>query len=443
MLRSRQRQLVFNFAGWGLAVALFGLPGWLLAQASPPAPDYRADFAFFWETVRDHYAYFDGRQTNWACVRSRYQPRVDTLHRRADFVRVLEQALAELYDHHASLGTNQPDSWRLVPTGTDLYAEWVGGQARVLAVRPGFGAARAGVQPGMVVTAVNGVPVAQAAQPLRPHCLRRDDPAARNFALNQLLAGRHHTPRQLTLATATGLRTVRPDEFANQLEAYPYAGRLTVARYGQLGYIRVNNSLGDDELIAAFDSALTTLAGTRGLVLDLRETPSGGNTTVARAIMGRFLTREQPYQRHELPAEERETGIRRRWLELVSPRPAPYRAPLVVLAGRWTGSMGEGLAVGLRTVRQAPVVGTALARLAGAVYSYRLPSTGIGFNIPAERLSLVGGQPRETYVPDVVVAPGGHPGGPTPDATLNRGLAMLKAASASRSTSHGRAAHSR
>lgn len=414
--------------GLGLGCGLVGvLAGPAAAQAPPLAPSaYRADFDFLWETVRDNYAYFDRKQTDWNLVRATYRPQTDTLRSRRAFIRLLEQVLGELYDNHAGLNTNRPDSRRLVPTASDLYAEWHQGQARVVAVRPGFGAAGVGVQPGQQLTALNGQPLAQAIQPFLPRCLRQADPAAYTFALNQALAGDHLTPRQLTLVTPHGTRTVLPDAAGSQLEHRPASRRLTVARYGRMGYLKINNSLGDNDLIAAFDSALLTLRDTRGLVLDLRETPSGGNTAVARAIMGRFITREQPYQKHVLPAEERETGIRRSWLELVSPRQPTYPAPLVVLAGRWTGSMGEGLTVGFATLGRATVVGTPMARLRGAVSDYTLPHSGITFDIPFQRLYLVNGQPREDYVPPIQLNPAAKaPAGPTPDATLNAGLALL------------------
>lgn len=417
-----------RLVGLGLGCGLVGgLAGPAMAQAPPLTPSaYQADFDFLWETVRDNYAYFDCKQTDWNLVRATYRPQTDTLHSRRAFIRLLEQVLGELYDHHAGLNTNRLDSRRLVPTGSDLYAEWNQSQARVVAVRPGFGAARVGVQPGQQVTALNGQSLAQALQPFLPRCLRQADPAAYTFALNQALAGDHLTPRQLTLTTSQGTHTVLPDVAGSQLEHPPAGRRLTTARYGRVGYVKINNSLGDNDLIAAFDSALWTLRDTHGLVLDLRETPSGGNTAVARAIMGRFITREQPYQKHVLPAEERETGIRRSWLELVSPRQPTYPAPLVVLAGRWTGSMGEGLTVGFAALGRAWVVGTPMARLRGAITRYTLPHSGITFTIPFERLYLVNGQPREDYVPPIQLNPASKTtAGPTPDATLNVGLALL------------------
>jgi C-terminal processing protease CtpA/Prc len=142
------------------------------------------------------------------------------------------------------------------------------------------------------------------------------------------------------------------------------------------------------------------------MIVDLRDTPGGGNTTVARAILGRFVARELPYQKHVLPSEARETGVARSWLELVTPRgPFQYQRPVAVLVNHWTGSMGEGLAIGFDATGSGIVVGTPMAGLLGATYHFELPHSRIGVNVPAERLFHVNGTPREQFVPSIRVDP--------------------------------------
>ncbi|RTQ49768.1 peptidase [Hymenobacter gummosus] len=389
----------------------------------PAAGPFREDAAFFWQTVHDDYAYFDQKQTDWDRVRARYLPQADTVRSRRALVRLLEQMLQELYDHHAALGTNRPDSPRLVPSGADVYAEWEGGRAVVRELRPGFGAERAGLRPGVEILSVGGVPVAQARQPYQPQCLRAPDAAADNYALNTLLAGRHDQERRWRIRSGGAETDVQPDQPRNLLENPPPRRRLDSRRLGRVGYIRINNCLFDHGLIPAFDSTLTALADTKGLVLDLRDTPSGGNTTVARALLGRFITQEQGYQRHELVNEQRQYGIRRFWLEMVAPRPAAYRRPVVVLAGRWTGSMGEGITTAFDGMKRATVVGSPLARLRGGIYSYRLPASGISFSIPVEKLYQLDGTPREQFEPKVTVKPAADP---AQDPALDKALQLLR-----------------
>ena len=163
--------------------------------------------------------------------------------------------------------------------------------------------------------------------------------------------------------------------------------------------IRLNNSLGDQGTIAAFDQAMGAIAARVPITIDLTDTPSGGNTSVARAMMGWFVRKPMPYQRHNQPAEERETGIARQWVEEVLPRAGKFHSgPVTVRVGRWTGSMGEGLAAGFAAIG-AQVCGTRMAGLKGAVYDFDLPKTGLRVKFPAERLYTVAGQPRELIEP--------------------------------------------
>ncbi|WP_287011748.1 hypothetical protein [Brevundimonas sp.] len=61
-----------------------------------------------------------------------------------------------------------------------------------------------------------------------------------------------------------------------------------------------------------------------------------------------------------------------------------------------TGSMGEGLAVGLDALG-ARVTGCPMAGLLGAIYDLPLERSGLTSKLPAERLSTVSGVPREAF----------------------------------------------
>ena len=80
--------------------------------------------------------------------------------------------------------------------------------------------------------------------------------------------------------------------------------------------------------IAAFDRAMARTKPGQPIVIDLTDTASGGNTTIARAILGWFVDKPTFYQVHNLPAEERRTGVARQWAEQVLPRARPARVLL-------------------------------------------------------------------------------------------------------------------
>ena len=405
-----------------LAAALLSIGAPAEAPPEPTPVQIREDFAAFVSGVKATYAYFDVKSTRWDDVAGLYEPDVRRARSRQDLIELLESAIAELYDDHAHLTVNTARSPKLVPSGTDIWAEWKGPAATVTDVRPESDAEQAGIRAGAVVLSIDGVPVADAVDRAIGRAVPKVDPSARNWALRRVLAGRHGETRRIGLDQAGQKRTIelpaRPGVSSNDP---PVTFRKLD---GEIGYVRFNDSLGGNATVREFDRALDALRETRGLLIDLRSTPSGGNSTVARGILGRFVTREAGYQKHVAPEEERDTGVKRSWIELVSPRgPFPYTGDVAVLVGRWTGSMGEGLAIGFDGVGRGTVIGGPMAQLLGATYRIELPNSKIGVSLPAERLYHVNGTPRESFRP-IAVAPGRDAG---EDDVLKAGLRAIRA----------------
>ncbi len=148
---------------------------------------------------------------------------------------------------------------------------------------------------------------------------------------------------------------------------------------------------------ATFDMALESVTATRGLILDLRDIPQGGSTEIAEPLLGKFISRRRGYQR-VIPL------MMAPYVKQVPPHGEwTYGAPMVVLVNRWTGSMAEGMAIGLDGMRRATIVGTRMAGLNGGVFNAELPNSRISFAYPGERLNHLNGTPRENFVPAVVV----------------------------------------
>lgn len=380
---------------------------------------FTQDFDHLWSRLRDNYAYFGKKETDWGLVREFYRPRVREVRTKREFVTLLERVLDELYDHHTHLKVNTGSSPRLVPTGSDVWAEWENGKAVITQLRKGFSAEQAGLKVGMEITAINGSPVEAAVNGRLGAALKRVTGAARSWALRSLLAGTRDTRRVIEAKDANGVRnTFRLDLPAHRtVDNYQGDPKVEwkILEEG-IGYIKIND-LGSDDTVAGFDAALEQIKTTRGLIIDLRATQSGGNTSVAEPIMGRLVERRTPYQRG---APVRGEG----WTREVSPRGEwTYKAPIVVLVGRWTASMGEGIAIGLDGMGRATVVGTRMAGLNGAVFDLQLPNTGIKLNYAAEKLFHVNGTPREDFVPPVAVR---LSRGRTDDAILAEGVTTLR-----------------
>jgi len=368
----------------------------------PSNTNFAQDFELAWRRIASTYAYFDLKATAWKDVPRLYADDLARVATKDEFIALLERVIDELYDPHAQLTVNTPTSPRLVPSGADLWAEWRGTAAVITQVRAGSDAERAGIKASDVVVSLNNARIADAVDARLGRSYAHSTATARDWALRAVLAGRHGERRILRLRQGQVERTAQlPGD--DQVAAAGPPVTSSEIRPG-IGYVRFNDSLGDSATVQAFDHALEALRGTRALIIDLRNTPSGGNTMVGRGVLGRFVSRDSPYQKHVLPSEERDTGIRRSWLELVSPRMGlTYRQPVAVLVDRWTGSMGEGIAIGFDATIGATIVGTPMAGLLGATDRIMLPGTGIGINVPMERLYHVGGTPREAFQPKVVV----------------------------------------
>lgn len=371
----------------------------LFVQASFCQNKYEQDFLELWNDYNDNYAYFENQGVDWNKVKEIYLPLAREVKDDTAFISFLEQVVQELHNGHVSLNRSLYSSNRIIPSGMDIYAEKQGNSFFIADIKPLSGAESCGLKAGMQVVKFNGKAINDELKRFLPKYTTAYDAGMYSYALNMLLAGTHDTPREITVV-----------ENGIEKKYYPDAQKLSksdkLLEYkmlpGNIGYIKINNSLGNNDLIAEFDKCIDGIMKAKSIILDLTDTPGGGNTTVARGIMGRFTDKPLPYQKHLI--NERQYGTIRTWIEYVSPRKTIYKGKLVVMAGHWTGSMGEGMAIGFDAMKRAKITGTKMASLLGAIYTYRTTNTNIGYQIPSEMMYHVNGTPREDFLPGYLTA---------------------------------------
>ena len=376
-----------------LIAACAGLPLTALADG----PDYHAAAAALDKSIRAAYAYPEKLPGGELPASAELDAEREAVRDRQTLLRYAEDRMASLADHHAITGSSFADSWAVVPTYSDLWITVDHDRYRVDAVREGSPAEQAGVKAGDHLVSVDDLDIAAAVAAFWGRLGLAVTPQRAGYAARVLAGGRRDRDRHLGLRDASG--TTRLLTLPSLYRATPDRPPVSVSSAGHRTVIRFNNSLGDDATVAAFDAAMQAVPARNALVLDLRDTPSGGNSTVARAVLGWFVTGPHGYQVHALPSEERETGIARQWIEQVLPRARKHwrRLPLIEV-GRWTGSMGEGLAIGFSALG-ADVVGTKMAELNGSVEDLRLGDTDLIVKLPTERLLTTRYQPRENFTP--------------------------------------------
>ena len=350
------------------------------------------------ETIAANYAYLNklpGAQLPQSNILRRER---EAVHDERSLLVYAEKRIASLADHHAITGSSFRDSWAVIPTYADLWIVHDGDQFVIDAVRDGSPADKSGLGSGDVIVAVDGLQINRAVSDFWQELGLPVTHARAEYAARILVAGRRDRVRRITVRSQAG--TTREVLLLSMYAMeQPTRPPVSVCNTDEYVIVRFNNSLGESATIEAFDEVMRAIPDDDVLVLDLRDTPSGGNTKVARGIMGWFVSTPQGYQIHNRPAEERVTGIPRQWIEQVLPREGRHRSRLpTILVGRWTGSMGEGLAVGFDALG-AKIYGTRMAGLKGSVEDLRLGETDLFIKLPTERLLTVAGIPREDFVP--------------------------------------------
>ena len=377
----------------------------------------REDLNEILSDISKHYIYLEEKKVDLDCLKTYYEQQIPTLQTEEDIVLFFEYLLDEFYDSHVILNTNRASSFRLyapvyATLGKDRFFISTIWQSQIESIDPNV--------IGAEIIQINGVAIHTAIEDFPTHCNDKSNAVVREWIVNKILAGRYNQPRIITLKTKEG-STLELD--LDQVAMKKNAGLLTSRIENGIGIIRIHNSLGNNDLVHAFDEVLDGLMDTKGLIVDLRNTVGGGNTYVARGIMSRFMEESNPYQKHWATEQFGDNPeIERSWVEWVSPRGKTYTAPVVILVGRWTGSMGEGLAIGFEGIGRAKIVGTEMERLAGEMYGFSFRHQNFGYRLSTAKLYHVNGTAREKYVPEHYVKQMGI----EEDETLKKGLGLIR-----------------
>jgi len=373
------------------------------APAQGENKGYLEMFETVWSKVNE--TYFDPSfgGLDWKGVHDRYRPRIAAAKSDEEFYRLINDMLWELKVSHANV--IPPGSFALYEPlvfaagGPGLDIRVLDGAAVVTSVKPGSRAEQAGLSPGLMIQAIDGIAVGQI---VRDAELRVPPPAnsrSRSARITKAILSRlYGTPgkevsilyedkggqkreQNIVRAKRTGV-PVGPVFLAIEFEAR----RLD----GGIGYIRLNTL--QPQLAPQIARAIQTMGDVRGIVLDLRGN-SGGEIEGAPGL---FLNeRACLYLRRSRSGE---TQV------FFDPAANAYKGPLAVLIDRLSGSASELFAASLQAVGRAVVVGD---RSPGSVMESdtKIFENGAVFMYPVAQLRMPDGTVLEGHgvVPDIEV----------------------------------------
>lgn len=375
-----------------------------LSGCTGQTPDTQFNAKQSWQeltrVLHTEYAYLDKAPDALALL-PRYETLALTAKSDAEFRDIAQAAVRSFSDPHLNLGPYDNQDFSVYPTGSDIYARFEQGTAVVRDVKANSDAFHQGVRPDMSIQDIDGKSPEAAVEHALAMAFEDLSVRQRNYALNVALGGKRFQPRTLILKATEGTQTLSLGATYDDINKYTQGPAVSVQRFDDIGYLRFNNGLGNSQTVEAFRHGLAQLQDTRALILDLRNTPSGGNTSVAEPILGHFVQRETSYQLYrtqqaDVPYTQAELTQAK-----VSPQLPYVDKPFVVLAGHWTGSMGEGMTIGLNALGAKAVIGSGLADLLGGIKRVELARSGAWLEIAFERLYQTNGDYREDFMPGV------------------------------------------
>jgi carboxyl-terminal processing protease len=371
-----------------------------------------ASFELVWTTVRDHNPDPKLNGLDWQAIHDAFKPRIERAKSVAEVRGILQEIIAKLGvshyaiipgDLYATIGETPPSA----DSGAGLETVILDGKAVVKSVNPDSPAARAGIQPGMVVDGIDGTKVTP---------LIDIDQGLAARAVARKLLGPADSPVKLDLLDAGGkpkhIELEREDAEGKMVQF----GNLPKTRLefesrtlpGNTGYIRFNEFLDPVTVMPRFESALRGFARAPGIILDLRGN-RGGIGIMAMGIAG-FFVEESGRQLGEMKMRDasQTQGVASQGVITLKftifPRAETYAGRVAILLDEGSASTTEILAQGLQDLKRARVFGTRSAGAALPSDIIRLPD-GDGFQYPTASYTSSSGRVLEGngVIPDVEV----------------------------------------
>jgi carboxyl-terminal processing protease len=345
-----------------LAALALGLACSIATSGTPRSlsPKEREEvFEKVWKEVDEHYYDPEFGGVNWQEVHQRYLPLVQAAKDDADFYSIVDRMTAELHDAHTRFSS--PEQWenhkKHQGVSVGFRAGYVEGKVAVLDVYPESNAAHAGIEPGMIITGLDGKPMEQRLAEAAPNVLPSSTERVTKLRiLGNVFARSIETPFAASFERANG--SSLEVKFARQtLSTEP---RVTAARLSSgFGYIRFDEF--HPSLVGDFKKSVEELHTTPGLILDLRRNHGGVGATLEAMAAVFFDSKtlfERRMSRKQVSASERDGHRTEETQAFVGKNGAQvYSGPVVILVSEYSASATEVFAAGMQDSGRATLVG--------------------------------------------------------------------------------------
>jgi carboxyl-terminal processing protease len=304
-------------------------------------------FEEVWETIDQKYYDPSFNGVDWRAVRDRFRPLVEQASSNEEFYGFLKLMVGELHDAHTRFHTPEQrrERERLQAVSAGLSVFDVEGKVVVVSVEPDSDAARAGVERGMIVLAIDGKPVADCLAKARARVAgTSSDRAVRLRLYRMIIDGEPGTTLRMNLARADGSAL----DVALSRRIVPDTAVVTSRRLASgLGYIRL--TLWKSPIRKQFKKALEQLKDAPGIVIDIRGNPGGEADEVVK-IASYFFNSHVPFGKFSKRSGK---AIYLR----TDDDDQVYKGPVAILVNEGSGSGSELFAGVMQEKGRATIVG--------------------------------------------------------------------------------------
>jgi hypothetical protein len=385
-----------------------------LGYPASPYPDagYRLLALFrFWNIVQYFYPDRDimsddpaSQPDYWNHVLAEFIPRIGLSTGVTDYQQQLMQFVARIHDTHANLWTSIGSRPPIGPCQLPVDVRFVEGKALVLRYNSPTAGPASGLMPGDVIDRLDGVAVNDLVNQWRPLYAGSNE-AARLRDMGAYLTRGGCGPADVVVwrgAGSAGVKSARVESNTldfSRTNVHDLPGDTAFMKLGDdVAYVKL--SLAKSAHSAGYIQAA---AGTRGLIIDIRDYPSDfvvftlGQFLVSAPTSFAWFTNVDPCNPGAI-----------RWGNIASliPRQPHYSGKVVILVDEITQSSAEYHTMGFRAAPGAIVIGSTTAGADGNVSAVLLPGgyksyiSGLGVFYPDKRPTQ-----RVGIVPDIVVTP--------------------------------------
>lgn len=350
----------------------------------------RQDFENLISNLEKNYVYYNQKDVDLGCIKSHYSRKINEIKNETELLLFFEYLLDEFYDSHLHLKSNNNFSYRLY---SPVFASIRDNECIISSYWKDQ--IESEISINLINASIlnfNGVDFNESIEKFPTHCQNKNNNEIKIWIANKILAGRRNEPRIITVKTVEGkIETLD----INKIKIRKDSNLLSYKIIDNIGIIRFNNSLGETKTKKEFKRVLEKMKNTKGIILDLRNTVDGGSTDIANPIVGHFTNQDKIFQKYKNNKTE--------FVDHIKTTKPKFDKPLIVLVGRWTGSMGEGMASGIDGSNIGTVIGTEMQKLAGATKDYHFTNLTYGYQAPYIEILHISGLPREKFVPKVKI----------------------------------------